>query len=231
MPLEFAWRCFAAALALSASFRGVENAMRFSEQGVGRRLGISGALLGLVAFAGAVIGWKLAAPWWTLCLLGTVESLRAQGLEQGGSDPMSLWMRAAIALESSLHESDSADQRLLAYGIATLVLASYLCAGWAKARVPLWWTGEALGAYLQRPVYLQSERVCARFPRRLRGPSGLLVIAFEVSAPLTLLIPGYLPYWALLGLLFHFANAFLFGLHRFFWVWVGTYPLLFALAP
>lgn len=177
------------------------------------------------------MAWNLASPWWALCLLGTVESVRAQGLEQGGSDPMTLWMRAAIAVQLSLPSKASVDQSLLAYALAGLVLASYLSAGWAKARVPLWWTGEALSAYLQKPAYRQSEWICTRLAKGSCAALGLMVVAFELSAPLTLLVPGYLPYWAMLGLFFHLANTLLFGLHRFLWVWVGAYPLLFALAP
>lgn len=221
-----AWLWSAAILALAAGLRGMENAIRFRRQGVGLALGVLGLGLALWAGWGVARGTLFAAPWWFLCLIGSAESVRAQGLEQGGSDPMALWLRLGVAVVATFGERAS-------YGCAALVvgmvLASYLCAGLAKARVRAWWNGRALRVYLDRPAYRQCERLLSPLPSWGYTLAGLSVLGFELMAPLVLFDVQILRLWVAVGALFHVANIFCFGLHRFLWVWVSAYPLLFLL--
>jgi hypothetical protein len=49
---------------------------------------------------------------------------------------------------------------------------------------------------------------------------------FELVFPLALLSPQALVIGLGLAVLFHFVNACLFGLNRFFWIWLAAYPSL-----
>jgi hypothetical protein len=51
-------------------------------------------------------------------------------------------------------------------------------------------------------------------------------MGFEVLFPLALLHPLALYAGLVIAATFHLANAFLFGLNRFFWIWICAYPSL-----
>jgi hypothetical protein len=50
------------------------------------------------------------------------------------------------------------------------------------------------------------------------------VISFELLFPLALLTHLTLIIGLAIAAIFHFANACLFGLNRFFWIWLAAYP-------
>ena len=50
------------------------------------------------------------------------------------------------------------------------------------------------------------------------------MIAFEVTFPLALMSEPALILALTLATAFHIANAILFGLNRFVWIWLGAYP-------
>ena len=49
---------------------------------------------------------------------------------------------------------------------------------------------------------------------------------FEMLFPLALLGAAYLQAALILAALFHLASACLFGLNRFLWIWLASYPCL-----
>ena len=111
--------------------------------------------------------------------------------------------------------------------LALQLVLSYFSAGWVKVVNPEWRTGRALQDVFQFSAYPVSES--------LRGwgnrPNVLFVmswsvILFELLFPLTLITPTTLKVGLTLAALFHLANASLFGLNRFFWIWLAAYPAL-----
>jgi hypothetical protein len=52
------------------------------------------------------------------------------------------------------------------------------------------------------------------------------VIVFELLFPLSLLNHYALIVALLIAAMFHLANACLFGLNRFFWIWPAAYPII-----
>jgi hypothetical protein len=50
------------------------------------------------------------------------------------------------------------------------------------------------------------------------------VMLFELAFPFTLLTQTTLIIGLAIATTFHFANACLFGLNRFFWIWLAAYP-------
>ncbi len=112
------------------------------------------------------------------------------------------------------------------------IVLSYFMAGWVKIVNPHWRTGQALVDVFAFSAYPQSEslRGWAQRPRLLQV-MGWAVMLFELIFPLTLLRADMLVIALVLAALFHLANALLFGLNRFVWVWLASYPSLLWLQP
>jgi len=114
----------------------------------------------------------------------------------------------------------------IAYLGVQLIL-SYFISGQVKIINPAWRSGAALAdvfAYSAYPVG-QNLRALAQKPRMLLAGSWA-VIGFEVLFPLALLHPIALLGALTLAAIFHFSNACLFGLNRFFWAWISAFPSL-----
>jgi hypothetical protein len=160
-----------------------------------------------------------------LCALSLVMLSRFGGPYNGGSDKMSLlilWcLTAAHVLPVRLWQETA-----LAY-LAVQVTLSYLISGQVKIMNPAWRKGEALRDVFAFSAYPVSEDL-----RRLADYRGLMlvmswaVMLFEVLFPLTLFHPTALIAGLIIGAGFHLANACLFGLNRFFWIWLAAYPAL-----
>lgn len=160
-----------------------------------------------------------------LVLLALAAILRYDGPYNGGSDRMgylilfSLWL-ARLA--------PSAFWREVALGyLATQVCLSYALSGWVKLVNPDWRSGLALRdvfAWSAYPVSVEVRR-WADWPRLL-WVMAWAVLLFELAFPLALLRPHWLPWALAIAATLHVANAWLFGLHRFVWVWLAGYPPL-----
>lgn len=220
------WLLCSGILALGASFRGLENGWRFRGSGLRVGLGAAGLMLGVWAGVCAIFGELAGVAWLGLCVVGTWESVLAKGLEQGGSDPMTLWLRAIVA--GAAYAGSTGRPVWNAAGVG-LLLASYLCAGVAKAKTRDWWNGRALAVYVAQPTYELCRPLALAVPDFGYRCLGLFVLGFELLAPGVLWSRSLLWGWVFVGVGFHLANTLVFGLHRFFWTWVAGYPLLFGL--
>jgi len=114
----------------------------------------------------------------------------------------------------------------LAFGyLAVQVILSYFISGQVKILNPEWRSGRALAAVFLFSAYPVSEalRGLANRPR-LMWAASWSVMLFEVLFPLSLLHTATLIPALALAAGFHLANACLFGLNRFVWVWIASYP-------
>lgn len=111
--------------------------------------------------------------------------------------------------------------------LAVQVVLSYTLAGYVKLTNRDWRSGQALVDVFAFSMYPVSDslRGWARRPRLL----WLLAwgaMAFEILFPVAFLDARLLPF-ALAGALgFHVVNSMVFGLNRFVWSWLATYPIL-----
>ena len=145
------------------------------------------------------------------------------GPYNGGADRMSLLVLLCLAGAWNLPEPA---WRELAFAYLGLqLLLSYFMAGWVKVVNPDWRSGRALRDVFLFSAYPVGEnlRRWADRPRVLFG-MGWAVIVFELAFPLTFLSPPTLWAGLVIAALFHGANACLFGLNRFFWIWICAYP-------
>jgi len=185
------------------------------------------ALFGVRIVLCALVVLGLAQPWPLLGLaaLSLVILFRFQGPYNGGSDRMGLLALWCLALA---HLAPTPQWREIAFGYLGLQLVlSYFISGWVKVVNPDWRSGRALRDVFQFSAYPVSEalRGWAGRPRILLAMSWA-VILFELAFPLTILSQPTLIAGLVVAATFHLANACLFGLNRFFWTWLATYPAI-----
>lgn len=158
-----------------------------------------------------------------LLAIGLYSLHRYQGPYNGGSDKMSLLILTCFTVAQSSPQTSIAEYAL-GY-LALQVILSYFMAGWVKLKNPEWRSGIALQNVFLFSAYPVSENVrrWAQKPKLLRFMSWA-VIVFEVLFPFSLMTPLALIPALIIAALFHLVNVFLFGLNRFFWIWLTSYP-------
>ncbi len=184
-------------------------------------------LFGLRLILCGVMAAGVAGPWpmWGLWGLGLWMLHRFQGPYNGGSDKMSLLIVTCFSL-ASLAPSPFWAEMAVSYLAVQLVL-SYFVSGWIKVINPEWRTGRALVDVFRFSAYPVSENLRGWATRpKLLCLMSWAVMGFEVAFPLVLLHPYALYLGLLIAGAFHLANACLFGLNRFFWIWLCAYSSL-----
>ncbi len=166
------------------------------------------------------------APLLSLAMLAVISLImlhRFQGPYNGGSDRMSVLIVWCLLFA---HALPTMGLRETAFGyLAVQVVLSYFVSGWVKLINPQWRTGRALQDVFAFSAYPVSEelRRLADFPRLCWGMAWS-VILFEVMFPIAMIDQALLIIALAIGAAFHLANACLFGLNRFFWIWLSAYP-------
>ena len=225
MTFDFALRLTSALMALAFVQQSLEHlrpAVRLQE-----RLLFAPRLILSLALIAASIGTPidLHPGWITLALVSNHLLILPffNGPYNGGADRMSLLILLCLAGAYNLPEPA---WRELAFGyLGMQLLLSYFMAGWVKIVNPDWRSGRAL-----RDVFLFSAYPAGENIRRWAGHHRLLlgagwaVIGFELAFPLSFLSLPTLIAGLAIAALFHAANACLFGLNRFFWIWICAYP-------
>ena len=170
---------------------------------------------------GVQSAWALAG----LAVLAVVLLHRFQGPYNGGSDRMGLLILLCLLLSNA---ASSEFWREIAFGYLALQLTlSYFISGWVKVVNPDWRSGRALRDVFQFSAYPVAENLRALAERpRLLFTASWAVMLFELVFPAALLHPASLVAALAIATLFHLANAMLFGLNRFFWVWITAYPAI-----
>lgn len=218
MTLDSAMRLSEIIMALAFLQQSAEHLTGFR----GERLlyGLRGILC-LVLLSGLASAWALLA----LLGLGWIALHKFQGPYNGGSDRMSLLILTCLCA-AQWAPTLALQETLYAYLGFQLVM-SYFMSGWVKLKNPEWRSGEALCDVFRFSAYPVSERLrdWAHAPRILTALSWG-VILFEVLFPFALFTKGTLIAALVLAASFHFSNACLFGLNRFFWIWLSAYPAI-----
>ncbi len=161
----------------------------------------------------------------TLLLTSVILLHHFQGAYNGGADRMGLLILVCLCLT---HTLPSTYWREVAFGYLALQLVlSYFISGWVKIINPDWRNGQALWDVFRFSAYPVSEslRGWVNWPKLLLVMSWC-VISFELLFPLALLTQTSLIIALVIAAIFHLSNAFIFGLNRFFWIWITAYPSL-----
>jgi hypothetical protein len=172
-----------------------------------------------------------ALPLWGVPALTTLlVAWRFRGTFNGGSDGMTFLTLSSLAV-ASLGGFNQTVSRVSLTFIAAQAVVSYVAAGWAKARHHRWWSGRALRGYVLLSGYQVPKnlrRILAR--RAVAKVCAWGVVGFELAFPLVLFTPRLTPLFLAAGAAFHLLNFAVFGLNRFFWAWIATYPAILTVA-
>ena len=176
-------------------------------------------LLAIQLIAGFQTNWIV----FILLGLGLIMLNRFQGPYNGGADRMSLLILACLC---GAYIAPTVQWQEIALGyLAIQLILSYFISGWVKVINPQWRNGQALVDVFHFSSYPVSEslRDWAKSPQLLLIMSWLIII-FELAFPISMLSTTSLSIALVIAACFHFANACLFGLNRFFWIWLAAYP-------
>ncbi len=155
-------------------------------------------------------------------------SARFGGSFNGGSDFMTFHILAAALLALLF---PSYERIALSYVAAQSVM-SYFIAGIVKIKSSEWRNGRALPFFL---LYANAAHESSTKYWLAKSPILSLivswcVIVFELLFPLSLLSPTSAIIFVSLGAVFHLGNVYFFGLNRFFFAWLSSYPAIILLA-
>lgn len=218
MTIDFAIRLTEILLGIAFVQQSIEHLTRHSDE---RVIFAFRLLFSLVIILGYKTDWATLM----LIILSLYLLYRIDGPYNGGADKMGLLVLLCLGLS---YIAPSIYWRELAFGYLSVQLTlSYCISGYVKLINPQWRSGQALIDVFQFSAYPVSEsiRSWANSPKILFIASWL-VIVFECIFPLALLSNVSLFMVLMIAAAFHFVNACLFGLNRFFWVWLAAYPAI-----
>jgi hypothetical protein len=160
-----------------------------------------------------------------LLIIACILLYRFQGPYNGGSDCMSILVLLCLFL-SHIAPTPFWQQLSLGY-LAFQLTFSYFQSGYIKIINADWRSGQALADVFAITAYPVSEhaRWWAKSPQ-LMFVMSWSVIVFELLFPLSLVNHYALIVALAIAAMFHLANACLFGLNRFFWIWPAAYPII-----
>lgn len=175
--------------------------------------------------ASALLVAGVLAPYMCLALvtITLIQLYRYQGPYNGGSDRMGMLVLFCL---TAAQFAPTTYWKEIAFGYLAIQLTlSYFISGWVKIVNPEWRSGLALRDVFQFSAYPVSDTIrgWASHPQLLLMMSWS-VIGFELLFPLALLSQATLVAMLVVTATFHLANACLFGLNRFFWIWLTAYP-------
>lgn len=216
MSLDTAIRLTEILLGFAFIQQSIEHLSSFT---IERRLFLARIILSLFLILGLQTAWISLI----LLLLALAILMRFQGPYNGGADRMSLLILVCLCL---VHIAPTEGWQEMAFGYLALQLVlSYFISGWVKVINPEWRNGKALQDVFQFSAYPVSEslRTWSTSPRMLFTMSWGVML-FELLFPFALISSTSLTAALFIAASFHLTNAFIFGLNRFFWIWLTAYP-------
>lgn len=179
-------------------------------------LRLMAALLGVIMPSALSAGVMLVASLWLV--------YHYDGLFNGSSDVLAIQVLGACLVASLWPQFEKASLIF----VAVQSLMSYFVAGLSKAWRKEWLTGTALYQILRHSNACQISQLRTFLLNRpgLVLSASIAVIAFECLFPIVLVKPDLVWIFLILGVLFHLGNFMIFGLNRFFFVWMATYPAI-----
>ena len=163
-----------------------------------------------------------------LFALALLLLLRWRGAFNGGSDFMTLVGLSGLLIAHAVGAwlGPEAGWRAGFWYITLQALTSYFMSGWVKLLHPSWRSGRALPQFLDTGIYGPlSPRSAYRWPWLARAVSWTFTV-WEGLFPLALLDARLALLFCAVASVFHYLVFRFFGLNRFFWAWLATYPAI-----
>jgi hypothetical protein len=154
--------------------------------------------------------------------------IRWRGAFNGGSDFLTLVVLTGLLISQVVGALGNAQLGWQAgfWYIAIQAITSYFMSGAVKLLRREWRNGSAMTIFLNAAIY---GPLSATHPLRnkwltLLGSWGFIV--WEILFPLSLLDPRLAAVFCAVASLFHFLVFWFFGLNRFFWAWMCSFPAI-----
>ena len=179
---------------------------------------MAGLLRGPGGLAGAVL----------LFLIALVLLFRWRGAFNGGSDFMTLVGLTGLLIAHAVAAAGDTTLgwRAGLWYVALQSITSYFVSGWVKLLRPEWRNGRALPVFLDSGIYGPIPQTSIyRSPAIARSVAWGFTV-WEGLFPLALLDLRLALFFCASGAMFHFLVFWYFGLNRFFWAWLVTFPAI-----
>lgn len=159
-----------------------------------------------------------------LILVNFYFSFKTEGAFNGGSDYMTILTLITLFLSYTFKGNN-----LFVNYLALQLILSYFLAGVVKLKSESWRHGHAVKELFIGPNYAPPT-IIKKIVSNNRVSLILcwIVIILELFFPFMFLTKNIWIIFAF-GSIFHFFNFLCFGLNRFFWAWIATYPSLIYL--
>ncbi len=171
----------------------------------------------------------LSSPWIVaaMFLLHLMTCIRFRGTFNGGSDMMAFVLLTGALIFTSFESSESSRFGFLYIAIHTIY--SYFKAGLSKIMQKDWRSGRALPLFLKRSLYPDIQKLSGWLSNQktLSLLACWTVMAFEIMILTLPVFPNLISIYFLISLGFHFSVFLMFGLNRFFWIWLAAWPSIF----
>jgi hypothetical protein len=181
------------------------------------RLALSMALmLGHIGLIGALLHF----------LMAVLLLLRWRGAFNGGSDFMTLVAISGLLLAhvvGGLTNAPLGWQAGLGY-ICLQTVSSYFVSGWVKLLRPEWRSGRAMTLFLDTGVYGPLPEKSLFRNTSLAKIGSWSFTLWEGCFPIALLDLRLAWVFCFIAAIFHLMVFAFFGLNRFFWAWIATFP-------
>ncbi len=154
--------------------------------------------------------------------------IRWRGAFNGGSDFMTLVVLSGLLIAQvvAAFSNEALGWQAGFWYIAIQSITSYFMSGSVKLLRREWRNGSAMTIFLNGAIY---GPLSATHPLRNRwlallGSWGFIV--WEILFPFSLFDPRLAAVFCAVAALFHFLVFWFFGLNRFFWAWVCSFPAI-----
>jgi hypothetical protein len=157
-------------------------------------------------------------------------AFKHRGAYNGGSDFMTAQGLLVVFAVAASGRHPLVSRWVLGY-VGMQSILSYFLSGVHKILQTEWRHGRALAVLIRA----HAEGANAHWLRLLEHPgvarlAAAGVLCFELSFPVVLAGPRLAWIYFTLGLFFHFCVFRIFGLNRFFWAWLASYPSIYYLS-
>jgi len=196
------------------------------------RLWLAHLILRLIA-ALALIVFGTSLPLMSFLFVSTVIVLiRWRGAFNGGSDFMTLVVLSGLMIASLGQAFGEAELgwRAGLYYIAIHSASSYFISGAIKLRNADWRSGKALPLFLDESIYGPLGPKSVFWNRSIAIACSWAFILWECLIPIAFLDPVLSLIYCVIAGFFHLLVFWYFGLNRFVFAWISTFPALIYLS-
>lgn len=154
--------------------------------------------------------------------------LRWRGAFNGGSDFMTLIVLTGLLIVYAVGVWGDAAFGVRAglWYICIYAISSYFVSGWVKILRPEWRSGQAMTIFLNGAIYgpLPDGHLLRRPALAFMGSWAFIL--WECAFPFALVNPAHALVFCAIAAGFHFLVFCFFGLNRFFWAWMCSFPAI-----